>query len=29
MGVNVDGKPAKEVQDLIKSGAYDAQLKED
>jgi len=28
MGVNVDGKPAKEVQDLIKSGAYDAQLKE-
>jgi large subunit ribosomal protein L11 len=29
MGVTVDGKPAKEVQDLIKSGAYDAQLKED
>jgi large subunit ribosomal protein L11 len=28
MGVTVDGKPAKEVQDLIKSGAYDAQLKE-
>jgi len=29
MGVTVDGKPAKEVQELIKSGAYDAQLKED
>ena len=29
MGVTVDGKPAKEVQDLIKGGAYDAQLKED
>ena len=29
MGVTVDGKPAKEVQDLIKSGAYDTQLKED
>jgi large subunit ribosomal protein L11 len=29
MGVTVDGKPAKEVQNLIKSGAYDAQLKED
>jgi large subunit ribosomal protein L11 len=29
MGVTVDGKPAKEVQDLIMSGAYDAQLKED
>ena len=29
MGVTVDGKPAEEVQDLIKSGAYDAQLKEE
>ncbi len=29
MGVTVDGKPAKEVQDLIKSGTYDAQFKED
>jgi len=28
MGVTVDGKSAKEIQDLIKSGAYDAQLKE-
>jgi large subunit ribosomal protein L11 len=28
MGVTVDGKSAKEVQDLIKSGAYDAQFKE-
>ncbi len=28
MGVTIDGKPAKEVQGLIKSGAYDAQLKE-
>jgi large subunit ribosomal protein L11 len=29
MGVTVDGKSPKEVQELIKSGAYDAQLKED
>ena len=29
MGVTVDGKPAKEVEELIKSGTYDAQLKED
>jgi hypothetical protein len=29
MGVTVDGKPAKEVEALIKSGDYDAQLKED
>ena len=28
MGVTVDGKPANEVEDLIKSGAYDTQLKE-
>ena len=29
MGVTVDGRSAKEVEDLIKGGAYDAQLKED
>ena len=29
MGVTIDGKPAKEVQELIKNGAYDAQLLED
>jgi len=29
MGVTVDGKPANEVQNLIKNGAYDTQLKED
>ena len=29
MGVTIDGKPAKEIQGLIKSGAYDAQLMED
>jgi large subunit ribosomal protein L11 len=29
MGVTVDGKSPKEVQELIKGGAYDAQLKED
>jgi large subunit ribosomal protein L11 len=29
MGVTVDGKSAGEVQELIKSGAFDAQLKED
>jgi large subunit ribosomal protein L11 len=29
MGVTIDGKPAKEIQGLIKSGAYDAQLVED
>ena len=28
MGVTVDGKSAKEIQVLIKSGAYDTQLKE-
>lgn len=29
MGLTIDGKPANQVQDEIKSGAYDAQLKED
>jgi large subunit ribosomal protein L11 len=29
MGVTVDGKPAKDVEAEIKSGVYDAQLKED
>jgi large subunit ribosomal protein L11 len=29
MGLTVDGKPPKEVQQSIKEGAYDAQLKED
>jgi large subunit ribosomal protein L11 len=29
MGLTIDGKPAKQVQDEIKAGAYDAQLKED
>jgi large subunit ribosomal protein L11 len=29
MGLTIDGKPAKDVEVLIKSGEYDAQLKED
>jgi large subunit ribosomal protein L11 len=28
MGLTIDGKPAKQVQDEIKAGAYDDQLKE-